>query len=43
MTVLVNGIAVSSVRGESMEFAEVRELLRQRAVANGIIGVAALD
>src|SRR5215468_5554551 len=26
-----------------MEFAEVRELLRQRAVAIGIIGVAALD
>jgi peptidyl-prolyl cis-trans isomerase C len=43
MTVLVNGIAVSSVRGESMKFAEVRELLRQRAVAIGIIGVAALD
>lgn len=43
MTVLVNGIALSSLRGESMEFAVVRELLRQRAVAIGIVGIAALD
>lgn len=43
MTVLINGVTVSPLRGESMEFAAVRELLRQRAAATGIIGSAALD
>ncbi|MDE2377912.1 peptidylprolyl isomerase [Bradyrhizobium sp.] len=37
MTVLVNGVAVSSLRDESAQFAAVRELLRQRAIAVGVI------
>lgn len=37
MTVLVNGVAVSPLRDEPMEFAAVRELLRQRAIAAGLI------
>lgn len=43
MTVLVNGVTVSPSHGQSLELAAVRELLRQRAVATGIIGSAALD
>jgi peptidyl-prolyl cis-trans isomerase C len=43
MTAFVNGIAVSTPGDESMELAAVRELLRQRAVAIGLIESAAQD
>ena len=43
MTVLVNGVAVSPLRDESTEFAAVRELLRQRAIAAGLIAPATKD
>jgi len=43
MTVLVNGVAVSPLRDESTEFAAVRELLRQRAIAAGVIAPATQD
>jgi peptidyl-prolyl cis-trans isomerase C len=43
MTVLVNGVAVSPQRDETMEFATVRELLRQRAIAAGVIDPAARE
>jgi peptidyl-prolyl cis-trans isomerase C len=37
MTVTVNGVAVEASRGESRELAAVRELLRQRAIAIGVL------
>ncbi len=37
MTVTINGVAVEASRGESPEVAAVRELLRQRAIAAGIL------
>lgn len=43
MTVLVNGVSVSPLRGESIEFATIREFLRQRAVAAGGIDTAVQD
>ena len=43
MTVSINGVAVSPPSGGSIEFAAVRELLRQRAVAAGLIDAALQD
>lgn len=43
MTVFVNGVAVSPLRDQSMEFAAVRELLHQRAIVVGVIGPATND
>lgn len=43
MTILINGVAVSPLGDESMEFAAVRELLRQRAIVAGVIGTVTQD
>lgn len=43
MSAVVNGVAVSALDKDSTEFAAVRELLRQRAVAVGLIGVTSQD
>jgi len=43
VTALVNGVAVAPRSGESVDLAAVRELLRQRAVAIGVIDGAAKD
>jgi peptidyl-prolyl cis-trans isomerase C len=37
MTITVNGVAVEASSGESRELAAVRELLRQRAIATGLL------
>ncbi|MDR3474945.1 MAG: peptidylprolyl isomerase [Devosia sp.] len=43
MTIAVNGVEVSPLPDEAVEFAAVRELLRQRAVATGLLPVDAED
>lgn len=43
MTARVNGVAVSAMGEDSAEFAAARELLRQRAVAIGLIDAASHD
>jgi peptidyl-prolyl cis-trans isomerase C len=43
MTASVNGVAVTATAGASVELAAVRELLRQRAVAVGLLDVGAID
>jgi peptidyl-prolyl cis-trans isomerase C len=43
VTVLVNGVEVAPRTGETLELAAARELLRQRAVAAGLLDRAAAD
>lgn len=43
MTARVNGVAISAMGEGSTEFAAARELLRQRAVATGLIGATSQD
>jgi peptidyl-prolyl cis-trans isomerase C len=43
VSVLVNGFAVTPAKGETIEFAAARELLRQRAVATGLLDAAMAD